>query len=197
MSWPSRRELRREMGLNDTDWKQATFLASMLSNLIFQRKIGIDMKHALYRCAAETIFKYVFRTTDDHWYDATRKTMWCLVDESQSPKRRRSANLEIRVTYYIMQLRHYLYIYAKLEGEPEEKCIRIDIFDPQQRQFFVDIIPWAAKKHPPVPPKHAAVRRVMGLDIKGERKHNRYRRARRRAQNTNRPTPLRDVSNQS
>ncbi|APA11599.1 hypothetical protein SS1G_05044 [Sclerotinia sclerotiorum 1980 UF-70] len=195
MSWPSRRDLRREMGLNDKDCKQAKFLGAMLANLGYLRRLGIDMEHVFYRYAAMTIFKYVFRTTDDHWYDAAHKAMWCLMVEPS--KRRRSANLEIRVTYSIIPRGRYLYIYAKLKGELEEKCIRFDMMDPQHRQSFVDIIPWATRKHPPVPPKHAAVQRVMGLDIKKERKHNRYRQASRRAQNTNGPTPLRDVSNQA
>ncbi|CAD6444666.1 23095655-a5a7-49a8-a54e-b11315d83506 [Sclerotinia trifoliorum] len=195
MSWPSRRDLRREMGLNDKDWKQASFLETMLLYLDCQRKNGINEKHAYYSAVAWEMFKYVFRTGDGHWYDASRKAMWCLV--GKSPKRRRSTNLEVRITYYILQERRYLYIFSKLKGEPEERCLEINMLDPQQRKFFVDIVPWAAKKHPLVPPKHAAVRRVMELDIKKERKHNRYLRARRRAQNTNGPSPLRNILNQA
>ncbi|KAF7872391.1 hypothetical protein EAF04_003312 [Stromatinia cepivora] len=195
MSWPCRRELMREMGLNDIDWKEvkkATFLESMLSNLHIQRKITRDV---FYRAAAETMFKFVFRTIDHHWYDATRKTIWYLVGE-KLPKRQ-SAKLKILASYYILQDSHYLYMYAKLEGNPEKKCIRIDILDPRQRRFFVDIVPWTARRHPPAAPKHIAVRRVMGLDIKGEPKHERRRQARRRVQNANRPSPLKDISCQS
>jgi hypothetical protein len=83
MMWPERKELLRLMGMDDTQWRDASYLEDLLSTLKEQRESNIDAKDIKgertgYFYAALSMFRYTFRTPIGPYYDEKRKSLWYL-----------------------------------------------------------------------------------------------------------------------
>ena len=185
--WPSREELTQLMGMDDTQWRDASYLQDLLSTLQQQRECDIDAEDVKgrrtgYFYAARSMFRFTFRTTTGPFYDAKRKSLWYLgwkvsleklqfmhaliIDDlSQGPKEREDPRLDIRATYYILQKSHHLYLYANPKAQPSKRIAKFDMLKPEQRQAFVEIRRLTAEKYSPTqtssPPKHKDVLRVQ------------------------------------
>ena len=186
------------MGMDDTQWRDASYLQDLLSTLQEQRECDVDAKDVKgrrtgYFYAARSMFRYTFRTSIGPFYDAERKCLWHLGwkvslqtlqlmralvtdDLSQGPKEREDPELDVRATYHILQRSHYLHLYADSEAQPSKRIAKFDMLKPKQRQAFVEIRRLTAQKYPPTqtssPPKHKSLLRVQGLCTGG---HERQR----------------------
>jgi hypothetical protein len=83
MGWPSREETIRQMGLDDTQWQEASELQDLLSTLADQRGLNPDakdMKGRLngYLFASRSMFHFTFHTVKEPYYDRRRKCLWYL-----------------------------------------------------------------------------------------------------------------------
>lgn len=83
MGWPSREEVIRQMGLDDTQWKEASFLQDMLSTLQHQRESNPDPKSVKgertgYTFASHSMYRHTFHTVTEPYYDRRRKCLWYL-----------------------------------------------------------------------------------------------------------------------
>ncbi|KAF4630896.1 hypothetical protein G7Y89_g7231 [Cudoniella acicularis] len=177
---PSHSELIRLMGMNDTQWRDASYLHDLLSTLHDQRESNIDApdrkdRPTGYFYAARSMFIYTFRTPIGPYHDEKRKSLWYL--GWKGPKELEFPELNIRVIYHILQKSRYLYLYRRVvnpDGQGEKKVHRIARFDmqaPEQRQSFVDIRRLTEEKYPtpmsPQAPKHKDVLRVKRLECGG------------------------------
>jgi phosphoribosyl-AMP cyclohydrolase len=83
MGWPSRADTIRQMGLDDTQWKEASELQDMLSTLKHQRESNPDVKDVKgeltgFSFASRSMFRYTFHTVTEPYYDRRRKCLWYL-----------------------------------------------------------------------------------------------------------------------
>jgi hypothetical protein len=165
---PSREELLQLMGMDDTQWKDASYLQDLLSTLQQQRESNINAKDVKgertgYFYAARSMFRYTFRTPIGPFYDAKRKSLWHLGwrvslqtrnyplmnsdDLSQGPKECEGPQLDVRATYYILQKSRYLQVYSK--AQPTKKIAKFDMLKPEERQAFVDVWRRIPGRYPP------------------------------------------------
>jgi len=78
-----REELLQLMGMDDSQWKDASCLQDLLSTLKQQRESDVDAKDVKgrrtgYFYAARSMFRYTFGTTSKPFYDIKRKCLWYL-----------------------------------------------------------------------------------------------------------------------
>jgi hypothetical protein len=78
-----REELLRLMGLDDSQWREASCLQDLLSTLKQQRESDVDAKdvkgrRTCYYYAALSMFRYTFGTIIDPFYDVEQKSLWYL-----------------------------------------------------------------------------------------------------------------------
>ena len=78
----SRDETVRLMVMNDTQWKEASYLQDLLSTLK-QREANLDAKDVKgertgYFYAALAMFTFTFHSTTEPYYDKKRKCLWHL-----------------------------------------------------------------------------------------------------------------------
>ena len=193
--WPSRKELLQLMGMDDTQWRDASYLQDLLSTLQEQRESNINAKDVKgertgYFYAAISMFRYTFRTPIGPFYDAKRKSLWYLGwkvsrqtcnyplinsdDLSQGPKECEDPQLDVRATYYILQKSRYLQVYSK--AQPPRKIVKFDMLKPGDRQAFVDVWRRIPGRYPPpqtsARPKHKDVLRVQQLHNGGHQRGN-------------------------
>jgi hypothetical protein len=79
--WPSSKELLQLMGMDDMQWRDASYLQDLLSTLQQQHELDTNQKdvkgeHTGYFCAARAMFRYTFRTPIGPFYDVKRKSLW-------------------------------------------------------------------------------------------------------------------------
>jgi hypothetical protein len=78
--WASCKELLQLMGMDDTQWRDASYLQDLLSTLQQQRERDVDAEDIKgrrigYFYAARSMFRFTFRTTTGPLYDAKRKCL--------------------------------------------------------------------------------------------------------------------------
>jgi hypothetical protein len=190
--WPSRKELLRLMGMDDTQWKDASYLQDLLSTLQEQREHDINEKgkRTGYFFAARSMFRYTFHTPVGPFYDAERKSLWYLGwkvglqtcnyrrinsdDLLQGPKECEDPQLDVQATYYILQKSRYLQVYSK--ARPSKKIVKFDMVKPGDRQAFVDVWRSIPDRYPPprtpAHPERKDLLRVQRLHSGGHRRRN-------------------------
>ena len=193
--WPSRKELLQLMGMDDTQWRDASYLQDLLLTLQQQRESDINAKDVKgertgYFYAAQSMFRYTFRTPIGPFYDAKRKSLWhlgwkvnlqtcsCPLINSdgllQGPKECEDPQLDVRATYYILQKSRYLQVYSK--AQPTKKIAKFDMLKPEERQAFVDVWRQIPGRYPPpqtsAQPKRKDLLRVQQLHNGGRQRGN-------------------------
>ncbi len=83
MGWPSREDLIREMGMDDTNSQDASYLQDMLATLRWQRESNPDEKDVEgertgFSHAFISMYRYTFHTFTEPYYDRRRKCLWYL-----------------------------------------------------------------------------------------------------------------------
>jgi hypothetical protein len=173
------------MGMDDTQWRDASYLQDLLSTLQAQREHDIDAKDIKgertgYFYAALSMFRFTFRTATGPFYDRKRKSLWYLGwkvslqtcnfprinsnDSSQGPREREYSELDIRATYYILRKSHHLQVYSK--AQPSKKIAKYDMLKPEERQAFVDVWRLIPDRCPP-PQTSARLKRKDLLRVQG------------------------------
>lgn len=186
-----REELLRLMGLDDSQYQEASCLQYLLSTLKQQREEDIDEEDVKgrrtgYFYAAHSMFRFTFGTAMRPFYDTKRKNLWYLGWKvslcglafcarntnhfSQGPKVREDPELEVRSTYYILQKSRYLCLYRKAE---KQLVAKFDMQDPEHRKAFVDVRRSTAERFPPIPPKHRDLQRIQRLHNRGNKRRAR------------------------
>jgi hypothetical protein len=81
--WPSRDELLRLMGMDDTQHNKASYLQDLLSTPKHQREANPDAKDMKGECtgyyyAALSMFTFTFHSATEPYYDRRRECLWYL-----------------------------------------------------------------------------------------------------------------------
>jgi hypothetical protein len=74
--WPSRAELTKLMGMDNSQWESASYLEDLLEMLHQQREENINSKRGAYVFAARSMYRWTFRVTSGPSYDPKRKCLW-------------------------------------------------------------------------------------------------------------------------
>lgn len=83
MGWPSREELIRLMGLDDTQSKDGSYIQDLLATLRHQRESNPDEENVKgertgFYYASLQMYEWTFRTITEPYYDRRRKCLWYL-----------------------------------------------------------------------------------------------------------------------
>ncbi|KAF8857162.1 hypothetical protein BDZ45DRAFT_674961 [Acephala macrosclerotiorum] len=150
--WPSRAELTKLMGMDDSQWESASYLEDLLEMLHQQREENVNSKRGAYVFAARSMYRWTFRVTNGPSYDSKRKCLWYL--GQKGPEEPEDNKLDVRRTYHITQKGRYLSVYVDPKGLPSKRIMRFDMLHPGHRQAFLNVRHLAVERCPPV--QHAA-----------------------------------------
>ena len=75
---PSRAELTKLMGMDDSQWESASYLEDLLEMLHQQREENVNSKRGAYVFAARSMYRWAFHVTSGLSYDSKRKCLWYL-----------------------------------------------------------------------------------------------------------------------
>ena len=178
--WPSRAELTKLMGMDDSQWQSASYLEDLLEMLHQQREENVNSKRGAYVFAARSMYRWAFCVTSGPSYDSKRKCLWYLGQKvgyqalihqpianklPQGPEEPEDNRLDVRHTYHITQKGRYLSVYADPKGLSSKRIMRFDMLHPGHRQAFLNVRHLAVERCPPwqhaAPAKHRDLHRLQ------------------------------------
>ncbi|KAH6662262.1 hypothetical protein B0J14DRAFT_309024 [Halenospora varia] len=161
---PPYEELKRLMGMDDAQWRDAGEMQDLLQMIHQQRNDDMFAARGAYPYIAHTMYRCVFGKGQGPSYDEKRKCLWYL--GYRGPTRPEDPTLEVRTTFHTRQKNHYIYVIVDKKGIPSRKLLKFDMLKPQHRQAFLDVRHGAERNVPPemmntTAPKHKNLLRVM------------------------------------